>query len=143
MLTVEKDFARIILKDSSLVLSASIDDSTESGNAISSIGNIEFNLYRIKSGLHIMKAQIPEEKFVEYNLLQTPAEVIQAFLNLGKSKELSSYLKTIYRCEEVEEVTLNLPKKLLKIMKIQARTRNQDLQSYILSQLDESCLNLR
>ncbi|MBE6422856.1 hypothetical protein [Succinivibrio dextrinosolvens] len=143
MLNIDENFAKDLLEDAALVLSAENDDCREPDNASNSIGRGEFQLYRIGNGQHIMKAHLVDEGFTQYNLLQTPAEVIQAFLSIDKGNELSSYLKTLYRCEEEEEVTFALPKKLLKNMKLQARTRKQDLQSYILSQLNDSCLNMR
>lgn len=143
MLNIDENFAKDLLEDAALVMSAENDDCREPDNASNSIGRGEFKLYRIGNGQHILKAHLVDDDFTQYNLLQTPAEVIQAFLNLDKGNELSSYLKTLYRCDEDEEVTIALPKKLLKNMKLQARTRKQDLQSYILSQLNDSCLNMR
>lgn len=143
MLNIDENFAKALLEDAALVLSAENDDCREPDNAVNSIGRGEFQLYRIRNGQHILKAHLVDEGFSQYNLLQTPSEVIQAFCILEKGNELSSYLKTLYRCDEDEEVTITLPKKLLKNMKIQSRTRKQDLQSYIISQLNESCLNMR
>ena len=143
MLYVEEDFARTLLKDAVLVLSASIDDCREPDNALNSIGKGVFNLYRLTTGQHLMSSNIVDKDFTEYNLLQTQAEVIHAFYNLGRGGEMSSYLQTLYRSEEDEELTITLPKKLLKHMKLQSRTRKQDLQTYIISQLNDTCLNLR
>ncbi|WP_202109190.1 hypothetical protein [Succinivibrio dextrinosolvens] len=143
MLNIEENFAKTLLKDAAVVLFASNDDCRAPDNVLNSIGTGNFKLYRLSTGQHLMEAHIIDGDFTEYNLLETPAEVIQAFFNLGKGNELSSYLKTLYRSDDEEDVTITLPKKLLQTMKRKARGRNQDLQSFIISQLDDSCLNLQ
>lgn len=130
--------AQQLIDDATLVFSSekeSLDENLGIGKGI-------FSLYRLQSGKHLVEAYLVNQDYKEYNLLTQPSEVIQAFISFDRAGQMFEYLGELYN-SDYEDVTISLPRKLLRHISYIARVRQESFASAFISSLDESSLDLK
>lgn len=126
MLNIDNFLADVLLKEATLILTSTSDNCPPPDDDSILLGSGIFKLYRSCTGEHVVEAHLVDMNITVFNLLQTPAEIVEFFFIFRKRKELTSYFKEIYKLDN-EEVTKKIQNILHYSMPHQSEISKHDL----------------